>query len=47
MYEKADIDEQISIESNNVELKDKKNNKIGLITIATVVISFIILSSII
>ena len=47
MYEKADIDEQVSIESENVELKEKKNNKVGLITIATVVISFIILSSII
>ena len=47
MYEKADIDEQLSIESENIELKDKKNNKVGLITIATVVISFIILSYII
>ena len=47
MYEKADIDEQVSIESENVELKEKKNNKVGLITIATVVISFIILSYII
>ena len=45
--EEADIDEEISIESENVELKEKKNNKVGLITIATVVISFIILSSII
>lgn len=47
MYEKADIDEDISIENDNIELKDKKSSKVGLIVVATVLISFILLSSVI